>query len=587
MTPTPRPDRAHPEAAHPEAAPPEAARLDATRPLSARLSTRATWPLLVALLLAAITLVGIGDVNVTWDEALGDFFFGQRNLSFLTSFDARYLDFATDPYPSGTKPDLSGSAFRNRPWEHPPAAATAAAAVSFVTSNVLGLLDPFDGFHAVNALFAALLAFVLWRFLEARFGLLVAVAAVALLFTMPRVFAHQLANIKDFPLMVLFSTALLVFLAGYERGSSKWMIAAGAVWGLALATRPNALFLPLIPLGVMLIARCPEAWKHRRWNLAFTTLVAGFTGCAAAFLAWPHLWADPIARYLQHIRFLTERSESTRAESLAPAFDALLASTPPLVIAFFLIGLWPLTKMLFDRDRTGWLLLLWLLNVPVRYLLPGSINYDGVRHFLEIFPPIAIVAAMGLALPIQQVVAYLEDQRKSQARLIQAAPAVLCTLLLLPGVIATAASHPFQIAYWNTFAGGPYGAWRSQRPQAGDYWGLSYRQGLEWLNQNAPPNSAIAVPVIEHAVQMVAPERLRSDLGVLALTTPFSPQLRPQWQDVLNEVGKESDIYVMMVPRRDWTNELMAHCLRRLEPVAEWKLGGAPVLLIYKWPAAS
>ena len=67
-------------------------------------------------------------------------------------------------------------------------------------------------------------------------------------------------------------------------------------------------------------------------------------------------------------------------------------------------------------------------------------------------------------------------------------------------------THPFQIAYWNVLAGGTAGAYSSGLPQAGDYWGMSYRLGLEWLNDNAPPDSALAVPVVEHAVRLVATE---------------------------------------------------------------------------------
>lgn len=535
-------------------------------------------PLFAALLLGTLTLCLLGAVNVTWDEALGDFFFGQRNLSFFTSFDAKYLDFAKDPYPQDHTPDLTSSAFRNRPWEHPPAMATLAAATSAVLSNGLGIMDPFDGFHALNAFLAAFLLFAFWRFLEPRYGSLVAVAAVTLLFSMPRVFAHLLANIKDFPLMVLFSMSLMFFVSGYERGSKRRMLVAGVLWGLALATRPNALFLPMIVVGVVLVAKIPRPWQNRKLQLATTMAGAGVAGLMTLFLSWPYLWAEPITRYLEHLQFLTGRHATTRAESLAPALQALLLTTPPLVLALFVVGLLPLAKKLRQREPNAWLLLLWLLNIPLRYLLPGAINYDGVRHFLEIFPPIAAIAALGLAIPIRRMAAEFKQPTRARAGLLVVA--------LLPGMWLNFSTHPFQIAYWNSFAGGSYGAWHGKRPQAGDYWGLSYRQGLRWLNDNAPQGSAVAVPVIEHAVRMVAPQRLRDDLGLLALTTPYSPELRPQWRKVLNEVSATRTVFIMMVPRRDWMNELMTDSLNQLEPVAKWELNSAPMLLIYQWPTA-
>ena len=45
---------------------------------------------------------------------------------------------------------------------------------------------------------------------------------------------------------------------------------------------------------------------------------------------------------------------------------------------------------------------------------------------------------------------------------------------------------------------------------------MSYRVGLRWLNDNAPGDALLAVPVIEHAVRLVASERLRADVYVAA-----------------------------------------------------------------------
>ena len=81
----------------------------------------AVW---VALLLVALLwLVGfpaLDQYNVTWDEALGDLFFGERYLSYFATLDSRYLDFDQNPYGPDHSPDLSGSPFRNRPWEYYP-----------------------------------------------------------------------------------------------------------------------------------------------------------------------------------------------------------------------------------------------------------------------------------------------------------------------------------------------------------------------------------------------------------------------------------------------------------------------------------
>ena len=69
--------------------------------------------------------------------------------------------------------------------------------------------------------------------------------------------------------------------------------------------------------------------------------------------------------------------------------------------------------------------------------------------------------------------------------------AAFLALVLIPGVWAVARTHPFQIAYWNVFAGGYAGARADDLPQANDYWGMSYRLGFRWLNDNAPDGTLL------------------------------------------------------------------------------------------------
>jgi hypothetical protein len=94
------------------------------------------------------------------------------------------------------------------------------------------------------------------------------------------------------------------------------------------------------------------------------------------------------------------------------------------------------------------------------------------------------------------------------------------------------------------------------------------------------------VPLAQHAVRLVAPIRLRHDIGLLDLGRPEIPELRPDTFSVLTEVARERPVYVMFALRDDWTNDLIEDCRARLEPVAQWRIDGEPVLLIYHWTAA-
>lgn len=570
-----------------------------------RLEARTLRWILPIILICGLWSVGfpaLDQYNVTWDEALGDFFFGERYLSYFTTFDSAYLDFEAEVYPTERTPDLGLSPFRNRPWEYYPVANVLAAATSEMLSRQLGWIDPFDGFHALNLLLAAGLMWVLFRFLAPRFGLIAATAAIGFLFTAPRIVCHLMANIKDFPLMVFFTLTCLAFLAAYEAGSARGLVAVGALWGLTLGIKANALFLPGIVVTVVLLGKLPDAWKGRRWQLFLVALAGGFTGLGAVFLSWPYLWADPLGRAWQHLEYIGFRSNYTRPESLAPAFEAVVLTTPLPFLVCSLVGMVYCSLRVRKGDRAAVLLLAWPVVVLGRFLLPQSVNFDGVRHFLELFPALAALAGIGLAwlgqllvgqllvgqmlvgqMLVGQMLASRMPERLDAERFHHRLKAVGLLLVLLPGAWATLSSHPFQIAWWNSLAGGPAGAYAGNLPQAGDYWGMSYRQGLRWLNENAEPDALLAVPVIEHAVRLVAPERLRKDILLLPITSPLSPQIPKDRLERTLEAARSRPLYVMFVERRDWMNVLMVDCLERLQPEVVWGLEGAPVLRIYRY----
>jgi 4-amino-4-deoxy-L-arabinose transferase-like glycosyltransferase len=502
-------------------------------------------PFLLAAVLAALAFSSLPRYGVNWDEALGDFFFGEQTLATFTGFEARPL--------------FDDSPFRRYAWEYPPVAATLGAASSR-TLTALGLTDPFDGFHALNILLAAVLLIVIFRFAERAFDFALAVAAVLFLFTMPRVVAELMVNIKDFPEMALFALTLFAWFAAWRRGSFAGVVASGALWGLALGTKANALFLPPIALIVLLAAR-----RDDRRRMLLASCAALLLGLVVAYAAWPFLWADPITRIGYHLRYITERARMSPQSVRSSPLLMIALTTPLSLLAAFVAGVPPLFAGMRKRSEPHLLVGAWLTVVALRVCIPGSVNFDVVRHFLEIFPPLAITAALG--------VSWLTARRELQAALITVVAAISFSTIVQ--------FHPFETMYWNRLAGGPAGARERHIPQSGDYWAVSYRTGMEWLNAHAEKGSAVVVPIAEHTVQMTAPLRLRSDLQVPRYAPPAAPTRDIRRLQFAMAVAQTRAVYVMFVPRDDWANETTEYC-HYLKPVAQWERGGAPVLVIYR-----
>lgn len=534
-------------------------------------------PLAAILLLWIVAFPQLDRYGVNWDEALGDLFYGERYVFYLGGFDPQYLDFSADPFPAGRLPDLR-PVVDYPPWASFPVSSMLAVGSSLVLRDVLGWLEPFGSYHAANLLLAALFVWFFYRFLEREFGLLAALCALGLLFGSPRIFAHLMANTKDFPVLVFFSLTLVAFLRAWERGSTAGLLGAGALLGVALGVKPNALFVPPVVFLVVVLGRLPAVWSGRRVRMTLALLGSGLLSIPVFVATWPWLWSSPIAGLKQFLYYIfVMRQDLTRPESVAPVAQAVLLTTPPLLLALAAVGLVPVVRRALRRDRAAILLLAWIAVVLGRYLPPQATNFDGVRHFIELFPPLAAVAAVGALWSIERAAGFLPRLATPVAR------AALVALACLPGAWAVAHSHPFQLAYWNVFAGGPRGAYARGLPQAGDYWALSYPLGLHWLDEHAEPGSFLGVPVAEHSVRMAAPLQLREDIELLALTSPYEVEIDPRRMAQLRELARQRTVYVMFVERRDWANALTRDCLERLEPERVWELDGAPVLSIYRY----
>jgi hypothetical protein len=541
-------------------------------------------PYALAAVLLAAGFASLHQYNATWDEAVGDLFFGQRYLSFFTSFDGKYLQFMEDPYPASFRPDLRFAPFRWRPWEHYPVASTLATISSRAFSG-LGVLDPFDGYHAFNLLFSALFLIVFYRLLEKTAGTLAALAATLLLFLSPRIFGDVMANVKDVAEMIFFTVTVAAFAIAIERRKPRLLIFAGVLLGLALGTKANALFIPPI-VGLYVLLRRP--WRDEAGTSATETavpaastlrlfvwiLIAFITGVAVMFAVWPYLWSNPSEAIYKNLRYIAQRKQLTPGEYTSNPFAMIGLTMPPAFLLAFAIGLVPLVRRVRAHEPLALMIVSLLAVVGLRLAVPSAVNFDGIRHFLEVFPAMAAVAGLG--------VSFLADALTRRVR--QHALVATALLAIFAGPIAAAELHvhPFESAYWNVFAGGIEGAMRDERPQAGDYWAASYRFGLRWLNEHAERNALLAVPIAEHTVRIVAPYRLRPDITLIHITTPSNAKVN---QDVLArfyEASRTRPAYVMFIFRQDWSNEVVFDSVRHFEPVAVWRLDGVPLLAIFR-----
>jgi len=137
------------------------------------------------------------------------------------------------------------------------------------------------------------------------------------------------------------------------------------------------------------------------------------------------------------------------------------------------------------------------------------------------------------------------------------------------------AYFPFLQVYYNQLSGGLAGArngWLGF--DAGDYWASSYRQGLDWLRQNAPPGSIVRGMSAEWTIQLAAPVLLRPDQQVM--TDEHLPDFK-----VLD--ASDHPIYLLFAIRNWSFLDELAYCQKHKTPVYQINVDGVPILQIFQF----
>lgn len=321
------------------------------------------------------------------------------------------------------------------------------------------------GFYPWTRLPIALLAslavplfyFLLRRLVEPDAALLAAllIALDPFFLGLSRVIHHD-APVSIFTVISLL--ALLVYRWRAGRLLSPWLLLSGAGAGLALLTKPTALYL-VVFAGLFLLLdgglpRRAAEWRQRLLAGGLWLLVAAVVFVAA----WPALWAAPVDTVVTMAARAGGEGEDNNY-SLVPApgeplpelgflfypVNWLFKSTLPQLIglAGLLLALargWS-PGLRAEMGRTRWtvrwlglfVLLFWLLLLPagtrdIRYFLPGGL----------VLLVLAAVGAVALARRLGWPAAWAG----------QALLAVQIVLVLV--------YYPYFVNYWNPVLGGPW-----------------------------------------------------------------------------------------------------------------------------------
>jgi hypothetical protein len=216
-----------------------------------------------------------------------------------------------------------------------------------------------------------------------------------------------------------------------------------------------------------------------------------------------------------------------------------------------------------SQQRCGYYILLNAL-IPLAIPVLGlQALYSGERHFMPVFPYLAMLAGIGFVAifeALERRLLFRSAGAKAPRQWQRLLLIGLAILLLAPPVVSIIQLHPYELSYYSEIVGGLPGAVRLGLETT--FWCESYKACLPYLNANAPEGASIWVdqPLALRAYQ--DDRLLRQDLRITGwdVVSPYTcdyalVQMRetgftdvPELVDLMKQYQPEFTVSVEGVP---------------------------------------
>ena len=429
---------------------------------------------LILLAVATVALATFRDYGLGWDDfthaQMGDLL-----LAFYASGfeDRRALSFV-NLYMYGGGFDMAAALLAKAlPFE------------LFETRRLLGALVGLVGLVAT------------WRTARRIGGPLAGLIALVLLATCPLYYGHMFFNPKDAPFAVAMAVLLCTLVRAfdeYPRPSVICVLLVGLGFGLAVGTRVMGVLGALYAAAALALLIAIEARalgfagaSARSGRFMLRLAPAALLAYAVTGMLWPWAVLEPLNPLRALTYFSTFFEKPWRelfggAQILVPDMPwsylpTLLALKLPEIFTLLASGGVVLAAFCVAKPglppnrRAALLLVLCAALVPVLItLVTRPALYNGIRHFLFILPPLALLGGFAGSWMLQWLA--------QRSRIAAAAGAVVIGAGCAIPVADMVRLHPYEYTHFNRISGGVQAA---DGRYMLDYWGLSFKQGGEAL----------------------------------------------------------------------------------------------------------
>lgn len=438
--------------------------------------------------------------------------------------------------------------------------------------------DLFESRRLMGAIVGILGLFVVWRTARRLGGPVAGVAALVLLAVTPLYYGHMFINAKDAPFAVAMVFLLYAFVRAfdeYPRPKPLTIALFGTALGLLIGTRVIggiAVLFAAAALLVYVIAEMRErgVYPALRRGATFVGMLALSLPLAYAIMAvvWPwavqaplnpfraiayysNFWEQPWRELYDGMRVKIPEMPRSYLPKLCllkipEIFDGLaIAGTAGALVAIIRGKGTP-------AMRASLALIVAAAILPILItVLTRPVLYNGIRHFLFVVPPLAILGGIAAGWIFERLMRY----RRAAAVAGVGAFAALIAIT----VVDLVRIHPYQYALFNHVAGGIRGA--SDRYML-DYWALGFKEAsetllvkIEEMKLKKPANRKWRVAVcgpaavvgLELGDDFVATNDAKGADFAVSLGTFYCAEL---FAPIINEVRRDSVVFARVYDLR-------------------------------------
>lgn len=314
----------------------------------------------------------------------------------------------------------------------------------------------------------------------------------------PRIFADSFYNSKDLIFLSVFIISIYTLVTYLDNKSLPRAAIHALTCAFLIDIRILGIMVPLLTIIFfisdlfiikLLKLRCKKTIGS---ILLYMCLLIFFT-----IIFWPTLWHSPVYNFIEafkqmsHYPFIGTNlylGDYIRSSDIpwhyVPVWIAI--TTPLLYTALFLVGCFYTIKLLIKNPakfyidrRYDLIFMLWFFLPLVSVIVMKSYLYNAWRQMFFIYPGLLIISMVGLT----SIFKFIKTEfRNVVQKIISVVFIVLISFSLVNTGVFMVRYHPHQNVYFNILAGKNMKEVKYNFDL--DYWGLSYRQALEYILKN-------------------------------------------------------------------------------------------------------